>query len=528
MDRHSIGKYFRTLQYLKFIQIYYRIFYLVRNKIYKKNYYSKNQAPFKKIYWENTIFYQKSYFGSNTFQFLNTRHEFKDIDWNFNKYGRLWNYNLVYFDFLNQNQVDTQNSLNLIRDFIKKDTTHISGHEPYTISLRNMNWIKFLSSNNVKKDDINNYIYTSYLRLLDNLEFHLLGNHLLENAFSLLFGAHYFNSQKFYSTAENILLDQLDKQILDDGGHFELSPMYHSIILHRILDSISIIENNNLLNSDKLHKKLKKSATLMLSWLDTIKYKNNNIPHFNDSTNQIAFSTNDLFKYAKILGIEWSKITLSDSGYRKYSNEHIECILDVGLIGPDYLPGHGHSDIFNFELYYEGLPFIIDTGISTYDNNKQRHLERSTSSHNTIMVNNENQSEVWDSFRVGKRATVYNLIEEKNSIDACHDGYKHLNVIHNRKFIFNSKMIIIKDNVKNPGGYCLQSFLHFHPSREIKYINNSIYIDNKIELKLSNYFEVKIQDYDYCKGFNNTIKSKKIVATIGNNSKIEIIYILNK
>ena len=61
-----------------------------------------------------------------------------------------------------------------------------------------------------------------------------MGNHLLENGFSLLFGSYYFRDEKLYSKAKEIIKTELREQILDDGAHFELSPMYHSIILHRI------------------------------------------------------------------------------------------------------------------------------------------------------------------------------------------------------------------------------------------------------------------------------------------------------
>ena len=44
-----------------------------------------------------------------------------------------------------------------------------------------------------------------------------------------------------------------------------------------------------------------------------------------------------------------------------------------------YQPGHSHADTFNFELYIKNKPIIVDTGISTYENNQQRRYERSTS-----------------------------------------------------------------------------------------------------------------------------------------------------
>ena len=66
---------------------------------------------------------------------------------------------------------------------------------------------------------------------MDNIEYHILGNHLLENGFSLFFGAYYFQDEKFYVKAKKILTDELDEQILEDGAHFELSSMYHQIML---------------------------------------------------------------------------------------------------------------------------------------------------------------------------------------------------------------------------------------------------------------------------------------------------------
>ena len=80
----------------------------------------------------------------------------------------------MYFDFLNQENIDLDESLNLIHDFILNENSHISGIEPYTISLRNINIIKFILNNNIKSKKIDNYLFSSYQRLLDNLEFHCL------------------------------------------------------------------------------------------------------------------------------------------------------------------------------------------------------------------------------------------------------------------------------------------------------------------------------------------------------------------
>mgnify|MGYP000647957824 CR=1 FL=1 len=88
-----------------------------------------------------------------------------------------------------------------------------------------------------------------YVRLTDSLEYHLMGNHLLENAFSLLFRAYYFRNNQLFDTAKKILKTELSEQFLDDGGHFERSPMYHQIMLFRMLDCWNLTENNSAFKS---------------------------------------------------------------------------------------------------------------------------------------------------------------------------------------------------------------------------------------------------------------------------------------
>ena len=43
------------------------------------------------------------------------------IDWNYSEFGKLWTYNLNYFDFLMQENISKETVLELIKDFIKSD-----------------------------------------------------------------------------------------------------------------------------------------------------------------------------------------------------------------------------------------------------------------------------------------------------------------------------------------------------------------------------------------------------------------------
>ena len=327
MNLNILPLYINTIKHLRFVQIYYRLYYLVRNSFFQTTYIKLLRNQPKPLHWKNHIYNRKSYLGKNKFLFLNIKHEFKnEIDWNFPKFGKLWAYNLNYFDCLNQEQIDVKEGIDLIYNFINSDNRIIEGREPYPISLRGINWIKFLASNKISDKQINQKLYDDYQNLSHNIEYHLLGNHLLENGFSLFFGACYFEDELLYKKANKILTTELNKQILDDGAHFELSPMYHQIVLHRLLDCVQLLQINQWQNNELLPLFIEK-ATAMLSWLSTITYNNGNIPMVNDSAIDIAPSSMELFNYANELGLKVNNRILTESGYRKFENDNYEFFL---------------------------------------------------------------------------------------------------------------------------------------------------------------------------------------------------------
>ncbi len=527
-------KYYHTLKYLKPEQIKYRIYYIGRDKFRKlKDFKYPLFLPSKSIRLslERSIesfpsFYEKE--GKYCFDFLNLSYCFDKIDWNFSKHGKLWAYNLNYFNFLFQKDMSREKGLDLINKFIDDIESNKEGLEPYPISLRGINWIKFLTYHRIEDKKIDDSLFAQYMILSDNLEYHVLGNHILENGFSLLFGAYYFNDENLYKLAEDIIKRELEEEILDDGAHFELSLMYHQLILFRVLDAFNLVKNNPKIFGS-LKDLLEDKAKKMLSWLNEMTFRCGDIPLLNDSALNIAPNTKDLNDYAKRLGIVFSKRgVLKESGYRKFTENDWEMVFDVGNIGPDYIPGHAHSDTFSFVLYVKNRPFIVDTGVSTYENNERRFIERSTAAHNTVKIGDFEQSEVWSSFRVARRAKIVSLKEEKDFIEASHDGYEKIGFLHKRRFEnFKNKMIITDfiENVRNVRkGLDIISYLHFHPSVKVILRNNIIKTDLS-NIKIEGAEKIEIKDYFYAEGYNKLKKAK--LAVIFFKKECKIIFTFN-
>ena len=530
LQRDDMNKYlrlFNTIKYMKIRQINYRLFYIIRSK-YRK--FVNFSYPFSltsssvELKLQKSIDSYNSFSNDNSFSFLNLSHKFEEeIDWNFIDLGKLWAYNLNYFEYLNQKNFEKEIALKLIDEFIDAIETNNEGLEPFPTALRGINWVKFLTFHQIKNQKIDDSLYAQYMILMDNLEYHLLGNHLLENGFSLLFGAYYFNDAVLYEKAKEILVEELKEQILDDGAHFELTPMYHQIMLFRVLDCLNLVKENNLFEKE-FEKLLNSKAQIMLGWLKKFSYQDGTVAHFNDSTEGIAPTSNMLFKYALELGIDAKEIALSDSGYRAINYKDYELRVDVAEIGPSYIPGHAHSDTFNFELRLFGKPFIVDTGISTYENNKTRINERQTQSHNTVKIGNKDQSCVWSSFRVANRARINFLNEQEDSIVASHDGYKKLGIIHQRRFKTTENSINIKDLLigNYNAGHTHVAYIHFHPTiTDIKLQEDKIIIKDII-LSINGSKNFKLDDFTFANGFNKLESAKVLKITFDNKLFVNI------
>jgi uncharacterized heparinase superfamily protein len=277
--------------------------------------------------------------------------------------------------------------------------------------------------------------------------------------------------------------------------------MYHSILLFRILDCINVLKNNDW-RKDDLLPTIEEKASKMLAWLGNILFKNGQVPMVNDSAHQIAPPVQSLFEYAGELGVPTAAIPLLHSGYRMIRTGSLEFFIDIGNIGPDYIPGHAHSDTFSFELYQNGNPLIVDVGTSTYEKNQLRQTERSTHSHNTVVVNDNDQSEVWDGFRVGRRARIIKKTEEKGMISAAHDGYKKDGFIHQRVWLWRGDELTIRDTITGDSTPGCAAYFHFHPTLKIKIENETIMIGSSLTLQCNGHSSLEIENYDYSVGFN--------------------------
>lgn len=425
--------------------------------------------------------------SSSRFRFLNAEHEIAtSADWNSVDIPKLWIYNLHYFDDLNA--VEAANRVDWHRDLIKRwiaenPPGYGNGWEPYPLSLRIINWIKWAQLGN-HLDELARHSLAVQARFLTRrLECHLLGNHLFANAKALVFVGCFFEgneAEEWLRRGMDLLTREIPEQILSDGGHFERSTMYTALALEDMLDLINVTKCFFPQLSPSFERKIadwSNKAWSLHAWMLAMCHPDGEISMFNDAAFDVAPNVHELNAYARRVLTDAATTPqrpvthLKDSGYIRLVHGPAVAFLDVAPIGPDYLPGHGHADTLSFELSVGAHRVLVNSGTSCYGSDAERLRQRGTAAHNTVIVNGQDSSEVWSGFRVARRAYPFNLkilhsVEGADTqVQCAHDGYTRLRgkPIHHRTWRMNGHELSVIDRVE--GRYLnAEARFHFHPS----------------------------------------------------------------
>lgn len=405
------------------------------------------------------------------------------VDWHPSRTPRLWRYHLHYFDFLRQPDLSDEFKLSLVEDWIANNPQgRETAWEPYTCSLRIVNWIFWISALRTEiPSKVTDSLYQQYRWLRLNDERHILANHYFENLKAQLFGCYFFATlnERQIQRIERLVKRELKKQFLRDGAHYECSPSYHCRMTENLLDLYNFVSFRNRLHCSISPRDLNRLIADALLWLNDILMPDEQIPLFNDSAFDAAPHPRELFAYASKLGIygksrSATKIHKTHSGLYGARAGSDMLIVTCGDVKPSHQPGHWHCDMLSYELALDARRIVVDSGTSTYEPGRQRFYSRSTSAHNTVSVGEAEQSEIWGAFRVARRAkrlgASIQLQETGAVFSGSFEGFPTLAtpVLHHRTIECthcNARIetINVVDTLNGQGIHVLKNHIHFAP-----------------------------------------------------------------
>ncbi len=157
--------------------------------------------------------------------------------------------------------------------------------------------------------------------------------------------------------------------------------------------------------------------------------------------------------------------------------KEIRMLVDAGPLGYTSIAAHGHADALSILLNVGGREFLVDPGTFSYQSNvKWRNYFRGTSAHNTIRVDNQDQSVIGGKFmwhhKAESKCVRWSSDRREDCFEGYHDGYLRLAdpVLHRRSICFDKAKSIfhISDTLECHGAHNIEQFWHFSERCEIK------------------------------------------------------------
>ena len=347
-------------------------------------------------------------------------------------------------------------------------------------------------------------------------------NHLIAEATGVFAASICFRQlegmDKHRRNTYDILCREITRQFYSDGVNREQTTHYHIACYNCFLLAALLGNSNDLDFPPEYWKTLENAANFICALAN----KDNSIPHIGDKDDgkSIVLSETDtnevrsllataavLFKRSdfkaragdfdemsfwllgnkgkaqfEILNTESDMTTkqFKKGGYYILSNNNgakAKVIFDCGQLGFGTIAAHGHADALSFMLYVHDREFFIDLGTYTFvANDPYRNYFRSTAAHNTIVVDQQNQSQTGGPFLWTQKANSF--VEEwisnehYDKIIGWHDGYRRLKdpVTHRRKIELDkdSAVICINDYIEAKSTHEITQYFHLAPECEIQ------------------------------------------------------------
>jgi uncharacterized heparinase superfamily protein len=351
--------------------------------------------------------------------------------------------------------------------------------DPYPIAVRAMNWLRLLGWMPLPAASAA-ALHADQAAQLDvlrrSLEWHLDGNHLLRDAWALAVapwchaGAW---AERVGAFGARLFWHTLLEQVGPDGVHEERSPMYHARVFR---DALEVLTVHRALGLAVPAAAVARLAAMhdALGWL---RHPGGALRLLNDSAGDHGVDLDRLTRASAELtgarvgapgGVWWAPAA---GLLAARDPSHGDALLvDLSAPAPPHQPGHAHAGALGFELDIDGEPLVTDFGCSGYDADPWRAYLRGTAAHSTVSIGGRDQSEMWATFRIARRAVVE--VERVRGPDGGIDAlarcrpYHRPSAVHERRLRRDGRVLVVDDRVEGAGADAVEGYVHFHPDWE--------------------------------------------------------------
>ncbi|MBE1204639.1 heparinase II/III family protein [Aminobacter carboxidus] len=285
-------------------------------------------------------------------------------------------------------------------------------------------------------------------------------------------------------SATRNLAEELDRQILPDGGHISRNPMAVLEILADLLPLRHTYANQ----AEQPPLALINAVERMLPALRFFRHQDGSLARFNGMGATIHDRIVAILRHDETAGSP--PLHATHSGYERLAMGGTTVIADTGTAPPIEVSNHAHAGCLAFEMSSGRQHYIVNAGIDTYGAADLRPLARATAAHSTVTINDTSSASFAHSQRVsgmlgsplyaGPRSVPTQRFDKAgiHGFVARHDGYaQRFGLHHERELSLSAGGSILsgcdrilragKTPIKNDGRDLVTIRFHVHPDVQL-------------------------------------------------------------
>ncbi|MEO8128651.1 MAG: alginate lyase family protein [Bryobacteraceae bacterium] len=309
---------------------------------------------------------------------------------------------------------------------------------------------------------------------------HLLGEAVALHALGVLFPA-FPKAGHWRAVGGQVVQETMERQVRDDGSHFEQSSYYH-------VYALDFFRLHQALGGELPEQKL----TRMAEYLAAVMGPRRSLPFLGDDDGGRLFHPyGDRSKFGRdTLGTaSWPHASrlFPDAGLAVLVEDDLQIIADFGSFG-EGSGGHSHSDTLSIVAFLGDEEILIDPGTYTYiAEPAMRDWFRGSAAHNTVRVDGMDQATPAGPFRWHDPPVceAHSLFE-----GVC----RYRGITHSRKLTLEDHRLTIEDRIDGPAGeHLVEQF--WHPGQPLQQLSQRQFrIGSSSVLGIDSAFEIAMEE----------------------------------
>jgi uncharacterized heparinase superfamily protein len=280
----------------------------------------------------------------------------------------------------------------------------------------------------------------------------------------LIFASVAFENGKLLERSLSELNEEIERQILGDGGTVMRNPSCQFDYLRHMIDIRSALRNSQ----QEVPHWVQTTIDRMAPMLRFFRHGDGGLALFNDSREEQGWLIDVVLTRSEARGKPLE--SAPHSGFERLTADRTSIIMDVGAPPPKGYDSMAHAEALSFEMSVGKERLVVNCGAHHGDSSAWITPQRTTAAHSTVTVEDVNSAEILEDGGFNHRPVKLSVDRKEADgdtwIEATHEGYQRaFGLVHSRRLYLgaNGGDIRGEDNLTGKGNHKFVVRFHLHP-----------------------------------------------------------------